>query len=187
MQSTRRSFLKKAAFAGAAPFLLPARIWAAETKPNEQIGMGFIGMGKQSRGLLGNFLGQGVKVLGVCDVDTTRREHHKKKAEDYYSAKGETTYKGCAEYKEFQDVIARKDIDAVLIGAPDHWHVPLTIDACRAGKDVYVEKLKEESGVSNKKRKKQAVVMRKLDRFYENHTFSNEEISNIFDLIDTGE
>ena len=51
----------------------------------------------------------------------------------------------------------------------------------------YVEKLKEESGVSNKKRNKQAVVMRKLDRFYENHTFSNEEISNIFDLIDTGE
>ena len=51
----------------------------------------------------------------------------------------------------------------------------------------YVEKLKEESGVSNKKRKKQAIVMRKLDRFYENHTFSNEEISNIFDLIDTGE
>jgi len=51
----------------------------------------------------------------------------------------------------------------------------------------YVEKLKEESGVSNKKRKRQAVVMRKLDKFYENHTFSDEEIANIFDMIDTGE
>lgn len=51
----------------------------------------------------------------------------------------------------------------------------------------YVEKLKEESGVSKNKRKRQGIVLRKLDKFYENHTFSDEEISNIFDMIETGE
>jgi hypothetical protein len=51
----------------------------------------------------------------------------------------------------------------------------------------YIEKLKEESGVSKKKRKRQAIVMRKLDKFYEKHTFTDDEISNIFDLIESGD
>jgi predicted dehydrogenase len=139
---SRRSFLRYAALAGSAPFILPSRVWAAETPPNSQITLGFIGMGTQNRGLLGAFLRhEQTRVVAVCDVDTTRRENAKKIVEKFYaapSAKG--TYKGCAAYNDFRELIARKDIDGVVIATPDHWHALTTIAAARAGKDVYCEK-----------------------------------------------
>jgi predicted dehydrogenase len=135
MTTSRRSFLKTAAVAGAAPFILPSKIWAADTKPGDTITMGFVGLGKQSRGLLGNFLGQpGVKVLAVCDVDTTRRENALQTAQKKDSGKD------CKAYADFREVMARKDIDAVCIATPDHWHAIITIAALRSGKDVYCEK-----------------------------------------------
>ena len=71
---SRRSFLKSAAALSATPFILPSSVWGALTKPSERIVMGFIGMGKQNRGLLDNFLNQqDTQVVAVCDVDTTRR------------------------------------------------------------------------------------------------------------------
>jgi predicted dehydrogenase len=79
-------------------------------------------------------------VLAVCDVDTTRREHHKKIVDEFYSIKGNKEFKGCAAYKEFQELTARKDIDAVVIATPDHWHAYIAIAACNAHKDVYCEK-----------------------------------------------
>jgi len=139
MRVSRRSFLKSASVAGA-PFILPSRIWAAETKPNSRLTMGFIGMGKQSRGLLGGFLGQETQVLAVCDVDTTRRENAKKRVDDYYDRKNGQSAGGCAAYNDFRELIARKDIDAVCIATPDHWHAIITLAALRAGKDVYCEK-----------------------------------------------
>ena len=69
MKKNRRSFLKTSAASLTAPLIIPSSAWGA----NDRITMGFIGMGKQSRGLLGNFLGQNTQVLAVCDVDTTRR------------------------------------------------------------------------------------------------------------------
>jgi len=140
MTLSRRLFLTRA-LAGAitAPVILPSRIWAAETKPNSLVTMGFIGMGKQSRGLLSGFLGNDTKVLAVCDVDTTRREDAKKKVDDYYAKKGEATA-GCAAYNDFRELIARKDIDAVCIATPDHWHTFIALAAVRTGKDVYCEK-----------------------------------------------
>lgn len=134
MSTSRRSFLKTAAFAGTAPFLLPSSIWAADTKPNDAIAMGFIGMGKQSQGLLNNFLGQGVKVLAVCDVDTTRREAA------VQAAQAKPNGKECKGYKDFRELLDRKDLDAVCIATPDHWHAIPTIAALKAGKDVYCEK-----------------------------------------------
>ena len=72
--SSRRRFLQSAALSAAAPFILPSRIWGADTAPGAKLVMGFIGMGKQSRGLLGRFLAdEAVQVVAVCDVDTTRR------------------------------------------------------------------------------------------------------------------
>ena len=86
MRTSRRSFLKRAAAAAAAtPFILPSHIWAADTKPNSRLAMGFIGMGIQSRHLLGAFLGQETQVLAVCDVDSTRRNDAKKRVDDYYA------------------------------------------------------------------------------------------------------
>src|SRR5947209_5391946 len=76
---TRRTFLKTAGAASVVPFILPSRIWAAEVKPNDRIALGFIGMGKQNRGLMGDFLGRKeTQTIAVCDVDTHRREHAKK-------------------------------------------------------------------------------------------------------------
>ena len=76
---TRRSFLKSALATGLTPLLLPARLWAAQPAANDQITLGFIGMGTQNRGLLNNFLRHSnTRTLAVCDVDTNRRVDAKK-------------------------------------------------------------------------------------------------------------
>src|SRR5271157_801624 len=140
-QFNRRQFLATtAAAAFTAPLLLRAAP-AGQKGPNDRITLGFIGTGTQGGGLRGGFLTHpNTQVVAVCDVDTTRREHHRKKTDEFYSAKGDTTYKGCAGYKEFPELLARPDIDAVVIAAPDHWHAYIAIAACKAGKDVYCEK-----------------------------------------------
>jgi len=138
MQVSRRSFLRRAAASAAAtPFILPSHIWAADPKPNSRLTMGFVGMGMQNGGLLGGFLGQETRVLAVCDVDTTRRNHAKKRVDDHYQ---QAQRGGCAAYNDFREITARKDIDAVSIATPDHWHTIITLAALRAGKDVYCEK-----------------------------------------------
>ena len=73
--SSRRRFLQSTGAAVAAPFILPSKVWSAEVKPNDRITMGFIGMGKQNRGLLNRFMGdKRVQAVAVCEVDTNRRE-----------------------------------------------------------------------------------------------------------------
>jgi predicted dehydrogenase len=140
--SSRRSFLKStSAVAAAAPFLLPSRIWAAETKPNDRITLGFIGNGTQGRGLMGGFLGRkDAQTVAVCDVDTNRRQNAKKIVEDFYAKQANSDYKGCEAYGDFRQLLARRDIDAVVIATPDHWHALIAIAAARAGKDIYCEK-----------------------------------------------
>ncbi len=138
---SRRSFLKSTLAAGVAPLLLPARVWSAETAPNSRLALGFIGIGRQARGLMSGFLAKPeTQVVAVCDVDATRRNDGKKQAEDFYAKKSGAAYKGCAAYNDFREFIARKDIDAVVIATPDHWHALISIAAARAGKDIYCEK-----------------------------------------------
>jgi predicted dehydrogenase len=142
---SRRDFLKSSAMAaGAAPFLLPSHIWAADkdSKPNSRVNVGFIGVGTQGRGNLGGMLGhKGVQVVAVCDVDTTRRKHSQKNTQDHYAqALGKDVYKGCEAYNDFRELINRKDIDAVVINTPDHWHAIPVIMAADAKKDIYCEK-----------------------------------------------
>lgn len=102
--------------------------------------MGFIGMGTQNRGLLNRFLGKATQVVAVCDVDTTRRESAKKLVEDAYAKNAVAGYQGCAAYGDFRELIARKDIDAVCIAPPDHWHAITVVMAAKAKKDIYCEK-----------------------------------------------
>jgi predicted dehydrogenase len=160
----RRHFLKATTTTAlTAPLLWSTQTARGEKGPNDRITLGFIGTGTQGRGLLNNFLNQpNTQVLAVCDVDTTRREHHRKIAQDFYSAKGNTEYKGCAAYKEFGELIARSEIDAVVIAVPDHWHAYIAIAACNAGKDVYCEKplsltIHEARAMVNATRKNQRV------------------------------
>jgi predicted dehydrogenase len=132
---SRRHFLKTAsALTAAAPFILPSRIWGADVAPGNRLTMGFIGMGTQSRGLLDNFLWQETRVLAVCEVDAGRRQDAKRKVDKFYSNSD------CQAYDDFRDIIARKDIDAVCIATPDHWHAIVTLAALKSGKDVYCEK-----------------------------------------------
>jgi predicted dehydrogenase len=109
---------------------------------NDRITLGFIGVGVQNRGHLGYFLGRGdVQVVAVCDVVAERREDARRRAETRYAEalkKGE--YKGCAAYNDFRELLERKDIDAVVIATPDHWHAIPSVLAARAGKHVYGEK-----------------------------------------------
>ncbi len=144
MNIPRRSFLKQAAVAGAAlgfPTIVPS-IVLGQNAPSNRITMGLIGMGLQmgghSRGMSGRV---DVQVLAICDVDRNKRASAKALVEKAYgrlAASG--TYKGCEAYNEFERIIERKDIDAVFICTPDHWHAPISIAAMRSGKDVYVQK-----------------------------------------------
>jgi predicted dehydrogenase len=139
---TRRSFLRSAAaVTAAAPFILPSRIWSAEVKPSERLTLGFIGLGTQGKGLMGGFLGKKeTQTVAVCDVDTNRRDDAKKRVEDHYAKQNDTAYKGCNTCKDFRELLDRKDIDAVVIATPDHWHAFIAIAAAKAGKDIYCEK-----------------------------------------------
>lgn len=140
MKTTRRTFMKVTALS-AAPFILPSRIWAAEKKPNSRLNMGFIGMGKQSKHLMNNFIQQPtVQVRAVCDVDTTRREDAQNRVNEFYKGRPEMGTPDCGAYNDFRELIARGDIDAVCIATPDHWHAVPVIAALDAGMDVYCEK-----------------------------------------------
>ena len=110
--------------------------------PSERLTIGFIGMGKQMSGHLGWLLRcPETQVLAVCDVESIRLERAKKRADDHYAeTSGKGSYAGCAAYKDWRELIARDDIDAVVIAVPDHWHALPVIAAAKSGKDIYCEK-----------------------------------------------
>ena len=146
---TRRQFLKTSlkTTAGAAlslPMLAPARVFGKEA-PSEKITIAFIGTGNNGTNWMGRFLGDDrVRVVAVCDVNregpgywsgsVRGREPARRIVDQKYGDKG------CAAYEDFRDVIARKDIDAIYIGTPDHWHALIAIAAANAGKDIYGQK-----------------------------------------------
>lgn len=141
MKTNRRTFIKSAAAAVAAPLILPSSVWGQGVRPSDKIVMGFIGMGKQNRGLLNNFMNQkNVQVVAVCDVDTTRRETAHQRVLEHYAARPDSKVPECKAYVDFREIIERDDIDAVCIATPDHWHAIPTIAALESGKDVYCEK-----------------------------------------------
>lgn len=142
---SRRSFLKAGAAGIAAPWIVPASVLGADGSlpPSERINVANIGIGAMGSGhlqhVLANF--KTVRLVAVCDVDAVRRDNAKAIAEARYAQSlGKGAYSGIAEYNDFREVLARKDVDAVLIATPDHWHTPLTIAAAKAHKDVYCEK-----------------------------------------------
>ena len=120
--SSRRRFIG-AAVASAASY---QRILGA----NDRIRIGGIGVGGRGEYLLGNVArSEGTEIVAVCDVYEPHRQRVKSRLA-----------KDAKEYGDHRQVLESKDVDAVVIATPDHWHVPITIDAVRAGKDVYCEK-----------------------------------------------
>ena len=135
---SRRRFLSTAASAVALPYFVPASVFAADDAPSERITLGFIGAGKQSKHLMKSFLNSpGTHVVAACDVDKLKLARGRKIVEDHYARKSGGSYKGCDTYGDFRDVIARDDIDAVVISTPDHWHAVTVIQSAQAGKDIY--------------------------------------------------
>ncbi len=136
MKTTRRSFLKSSM---AVPFILPSTLSIANTLANDRIRTGLIGAGRMGASLLNNFR-HNTQVVAVSDVDTNRREHFTKLTNEFYKQNPKHGEAICKSYENYEDLIARDDIDAVVIATPDHWHATQIIDAVRAGKDVYSEK-----------------------------------------------
>ena len=124
-QTDRRTFSKTLA-GGAYTALSASRVLGA----NDRIGVGIIGCGGQGSGNWRNFLAQPeVTPVAVCDVFQPNRERAAAASKEKV-----------AQYKDFRQLLDNKDVDAVIVSTPDHWHALLTIMACKAGKDVYVEK-----------------------------------------------
>jgi len=136
-QTVSRRQLIKASGAVALPCIVPASVIARAggTPPSDRITLGCIGVGRQGSGVMGGFIGQeACRVTAVCDVNAHRLATARRKVDAAYRTKG------CKTFKDFRDLLARNDIDTVLIATPDHWHVMIALAAVRAGKDIYLEK-----------------------------------------------
>ncbi len=145
---SRRDFVKKTALGAstalAAPTIMTRAALGASGRPapSERVALGFIGAGWRGNDLVKAFWNfPAVQCAAVCDTFTSRRKSTAGAIDAHYekqSAKG--SFKGCLDTADFREVLARDDIDAVVIATPDHWHIPIALAAVRAGKDVYVEK-----------------------------------------------
>ena len=140
----RRQFLKSSAVVAAAaawPTIVPASVFGAGA-PSNRITVGCIGVGRMGLGDLREIMGfKQARIVAVCDVDSKRVKHARQLVENHYSKQGQNgTYKGCATYGDFRDLVAREDIDAVSIVTPDHWHTLPAIAAAKAGKDIFLQK-----------------------------------------------
>ena len=155
---TRREFLKgAAALAGATvagPYVVPASALGADGRPppSNRIAMGCIGLGGRGTVDMQEFLGRAEsQVVALCDVDAGSERYEdlwhrglapavEKVGRHYAGQAASDTFRGPDGYKDFREVLARSDIDAVCIATPDHWHAPIAVAAAKAGKDVYCEK-----------------------------------------------
>jgi predicted dehydrogenase len=134
--STRRELLKHSFAAVAFPTIVPARVLGrAGVAPSEKITLGVIGIGPRCTYDLRSMLAEhDVRFVAICDVQASRREAGKKLVDTHYENKD------CVLFRDYRELLARPDIDAVLIATGDRWHAPASIAAARAGKDVYSEK-----------------------------------------------
>lgn len=152
----RRNFIGKTSLAVAGigiPTLVPATVFG-KNAPSNRITVGMIGLGRQGYGqnLQGTDLGSlgkipglinvpEVQIVAICDVDSWRLNKAKATIDGAYAKKSPGgNYKGCTTYVDFREIIARKDVDAVMISTPDFWHVPMGILAAKAKKHVSCEK-----------------------------------------------
>ncbi|HPA19061.1 MAG TPA: Gfo/Idh/MocA family oxidoreductase [Verrucomicrobiae bacterium] len=167
----RRQFIKTGLAASAslaAPAIIPARALGAAGKApaNNRINVALIGIGRQAYfANLPPFLAHpDTQVVALCDVDAWRLEQAAERVKTHYAKEtGIDSWKGCFTHRDFREVLARKDVDAVMISTPDHWHAIMGIEAARAGKDVALEKpitmsVQEGRAISD--------AMKKFDRIF---------------------
>ena len=124
---SRRSFLTTTAAAAVGPLILRSGILAAKGRPgaNDLIGVGYIGVGRRAQQLMK--LPPGMRIVAVNDL-------YKKRTDEFAGKLS------CAGYPDYRELLADPHVDAIITATPDHWHAFITVESCKAGKDVYVEK-----------------------------------------------
>ncbi|WP_346856221.1 Gfo/Idh/MocA family oxidoreductase [uncultured Draconibacterium sp.] len=139
-QLNRRKFLGLSALGLTGLTVLPSWVIdGVKIAPSDRVTMGFIGLGQQGMNDFASFASvPGLQVAACCDVDTMKTERFKRKVQEWQESKGVAAR--CDKYERYEEMLERKDIDAVEVCSPDHWHALMTIHACQAGKDVYVQK-----------------------------------------------
>jgi len=141
---SRRSFLKKGLGTGTAlgfPTIVPATVFG-QNAPSNRVNVGAIGVGRISRvhDIPGIWKYDSARIIAVCDLDSKRVEKGKTFVNGYYAKKTGKAYDGVTGYGNYHELLANKDIDAVVISTPDHQHAIVAADAVRASKDVYLQK-----------------------------------------------
>ena len=142
---SRRLFLATAGALAASPLFVRVPLFGADA-PSNRLNLGFIGTGNQGMNLLRKVVKlPEARVVAVCDVN--RGSDGYKEEKDFYGREPAQKFvneaygtKDCAAYADFRELLGRKDVDAVFLVVPDHWHAPLTVLAAAAGKDIYCEK-----------------------------------------------
>lgn len=143
-RTSRKDFLKKSALGIASFTIVPRFVLGGKgfTAPSDKITIGFIGNGKQGTILANPFIPLSeAQIVANCDVDSVKRTKFKEWVETKYAeSSGSESYSGVTAYHEYEEIISRDDIDAVIVCTPDHWHAIPAIAALNAGKDLYCEK-----------------------------------------------
>ena len=141
-QLSRRRFVQTATLAIAAPTIVPSSVLGrAKVAPSNRITVGLTGSGSRGTGVMGSFLREAdVQVIATCDAYETHdgggrnRQLGAKPAAEAVGKKYGT--KPCDTHNDFRQLCARKDLDAIIVATPDHWHALQTLEALRNGKDV---------------------------------------------------
>ncbi len=140
---SRRSFVKAGMQERGAgfPSIVPATVFG-QNAPSNRINIGTIGTGRISRGhdLPGTWKYDSAQIVAVCDLDSKRVELGKEYVNNFYAKKTGKAFTGTKGYASYHELLANKDVDAVIISTPDHQHAIVAVDAVRAGKDVYLQK-----------------------------------------------
>ncbi|MCL2303757.1 MAG: Gfo/Idh/MocA family oxidoreductase [Planctomycetaceae bacterium] len=133
---SRRGFLAAGAATIAAPLFLPGRILGLDgtTPPNEKLTTAVVGVGNRGRDLLHVFRTRKYQCIGVCDCFKQRAENACNTVNQQYNNQD------CLIFPKYEDALAHEKLDIIAIGTPDHWHTKITVEACKAGKDVFCEK-----------------------------------------------
>jgi predicted dehydrogenase len=146
---SRRDFMGKAAVAAAGFMIVPRFVLGGKRTdgsrylaPSDMVNLGFIGTGKQGKGLTSSFLGTGeTRIVALSEVYKAKAQLTLDRIKDYYAKNSEAGgYSDIPVYNDFRELLARKDVDAVVIATPDHWHAAMAVRAAEAGKDIYCEK-----------------------------------------------
>ena len=155
MEINRRDFLKKSSLIAAGALLMPSVLTPSiampsvvpasvmgKKSPSNRINFAVIGCGRQmvSPNIPQLLRSEHAQIIAACDVDSWRLTNAQKQVNDYYSKQKGSPYNGCKAYDDYRKIMQNKDVDAVMISLPDHWHVPMAIEAARAGKHISLEK-----------------------------------------------